>query len=106
MGTGVECVPKNHSYFPVIGSMKTPVLEPLKTVHEPIVQTLDRTRKSVFERFPLLFTLLGSFGLVATFYGFERIIDRIELLADYPFILLGVGLVTLIATGSLYKKLG
>lgn len=86
--------------------MKSPVLEPLKTVHEPIVQKLDQTRKSVFERFPLLFTLLGSFGLVATFYGFERIIDRIELLAEHPFILLGVGLATLIVTGSLYKKLG
>ncbi|HEX9679531.1 MAG TPA: hypothetical protein VGA08_02840 [Candidatus Saccharimonadales bacterium] len=70
-----------------------------------LVQKIDTKRQAAFTRFPLLFTLLGTFGLVATFYGFEHLIDRADVLADNPFILLGTGVITLILTGSLYKKL-
>jgi uncharacterized integral membrane protein len=66
---------------------------------------LEEKRKAVFQRFPLLFTLLGTFGLVATFHGFERVMDQIGL-SNQPFVLLGVGLALLIFTGTLYKKLG
>ena len=68
-------------------------------------RSLERTR-SVFGRFPLPFTLLGAFGLVATFYGFEGIIDRIDIFADNPYILLITGVAILAVTGQLYKKLG
>lgn len=78
----------------------------LKEVPAPVINKLAETRESVFAKFPLLFTLLGTFGLVATFYGFEGIINKIDLLANNPVILLGVGLLALIATGTLYKKLG
>jgi hypothetical protein len=71
-----------------------------------VVSKLSQGRQSVFDRFPLLFTMLATFGVVATFYGFERIIDRVELLSDNPLILLGVGVLTLIFTGTLYRKLG
>lgn len=70
-----------------------------------IAHKIDERRRAVFERFPLVFTLLGSFGLVATFYGFEGIINRVDLLAENPYILLGTGLLTLVLTGTLYKKL-
>ncbi len=70
-----------------------------------LVQMVDSRRRAVFERFPLVFTLLGSFGLVATFYGFERLIDKIDLFANNPWILLGTGVATLAVTGTLYKKL-
>lgn len=62
-------------------------------------------RDHVFKRFPLLFTLMGTFGLVATLYGFERLIDQIELFVENPLILLGTGILTLVLTGTLYKKL-
>jgi hypothetical protein len=62
-------------------------------------------REAVFTRFPLLFTILGAFGLVATFYGFEGVMDRTGL-SENPWILLAIGLSVLIFTGSLYKKLG
>jgi hypothetical protein len=64
-----------------------------------------RRRTTVFSRFPLLFTLLGTFGVVATFYGFQHILEDIPLLADYPYIALIVGLLILFVTGKLYKKL-
>lgn len=72
---------------------------------KPVVKDLFNPRKNPFERFPLLFTLLATFGFVATLYGFEHIINEIELLVDHPLIMLGVGVVTLIFTGTLYKKL-
>ncbi len=71
-----------------------------------VLHSFDRTRQGAVQRFPLLFTLLGAFGLVATFYGFEGIIDNIDFLADRPVTLLAVGVITLMLTGSLYKKLG
>ena len=74
---------------------------PNETLHKLIEQ-----RDSAFRRFPLLFTLLGTFGLMATFYGFQHIIQKIPLLANNPFITLVVGLVTLLLTGTLYKRLG
>lgn len=74
-------------------------------VPKPIVDRLAHQRDNAFNRFPLLFTLLGAFGLVATFYGFERVIDKINFFAGHPFLLLGTGLLLLILTGSLYKKL-
>lgn len=69
-----------------------------------IAHKIGEKRQAVFSRFPLLFTLLGAFGLVATFYGFERLIDA-TFLADSPWLLLGTGILTLVLTGTLYKKL-
>lgn len=82
------------------------IKKPFINTEQAIVQKLVQKKESVFQRFPLLFTMLGAFGLVATFYGFERLIDRVDLLAENPFILLGVGVSILVITGSLYKKLG
>ena len=69
-----------------------------------IENIITKQRKAVFTRFPLLFTLLGTFGLVATFYGFERLMDQLGL-SDNPIILLLVGIGILIFTGTLYKRL-
>lgn len=63
-------------------------------------------RQSVFKRFPVIFTLLVTFGVAATFYGFEMILARYQLLQQYPWLILSLGIGTLVATGTLYKKLG
>lgn len=87
--------------------MKTTKLSAKKFKQEPkiVAKKFDKTRQSVFNRFPLLFTMLGTFGVVATFYGFEGIIDKIDPLKENPFILLAVGILTLVLTGTLYRKL-
>ncbi|MCA9354696.1 MAG: hypothetical protein KC877_04215 [Candidatus Kaiserbacteria bacterium] len=64
-----------------------------------------RLRDSVFARFPVLFVLLSTFGLVATLYGFEKAIDQVDYFAEHPIMVLIIGLGTLTLTGSLYKKL-
>jgi len=63
------------------------------------------TRDSAFTRFPLLFLLLSTFGLVATFYGFEKVIDQIPFFIEKPHMVLLTGITILLATGALYKKL-
>lgn len=82
------------------------VFQKLTDTEKAVVTKIAEKKQNVLDRFPLLFTLLGTFGLVATFYGFEHLIDKVDLFSDNPFILLGVGVVTLIFTGTLYKKLG
>lgn len=62
-------------------------------------------RNSAFHKYPLLFVLLSSFGLVATFYGFEKVIDTIPFFSEKPYAILLTGVVVLILTGSLFKKL-
>lgn len=70
------------------------------------VKDLVHVRDTAFARFPLLFTLLVTFGLSATLYGMGKIVETIPLFVDHPVIPLVVGLVILLLTGRLYKKLG
>ncbi|TXG78176.1 hypothetical protein E6P97_00260 [Patescibacteria group bacterium] len=89
--------------------MKTKPSTPLEVVRKAeteVIKELTKRRDTAYQRFPLLFTMLATFGIVATFYGFEHLIDNINFLANNPILLLGVGLCTLILTGQLYKKLG
>ncbi len=72
---------------------------------KPVVDKLAQRRDSAFSRFPLFFTLMAAFGLVATTDGFTRLISKVPLLANNPYITLAVGLVALLITGTLYRKL-
>lgn len=70
------------------------------------VQTkLRRERQDAFRRFPLLFTLLTAFGVVITYNGIHDLIQKIGWLNRNPIITLIVGLLILLFTGTLYKKL-
>jgi hypothetical protein len=70
-----------------------------------IAKELKKTQRTAFQRFPLLFTLLGTFGAVAFFYGFEGVIAS-TVLEDHPVILMATGILILLTTGTIYKKLG
>ena len=63
-------------------------------------------RRSAFRRFPTFFTLLATFGAVATFLGIEKILEQYEVLTRYPWLMLAIGVGILVVTGRLYKKLG
>lgn len=88
--------------------MKNPEINPhsFKEKETAVINKIAEKRESVFSRFPLLFTLLATFGVVATFYGFEGLINKVNPLAENPVIVLATGLMVLILTGALYKKLG
>lgn len=66
---------------------------------------LVKKRNTVFARFPLLFTLLGTFGVTATLYGLSHLLDKFPLMSHNPIIPLGVGIFVLLITGQLYKRL-
>lgn len=80
-------------------------LAPITNAEKRLVQKLADERNIAETRFPLLFGLLITFGFVSTLYGFEKLIDRNELLTNNPWILLGIGVLTLLVTGTAYKKL-
>lgn len=79
---------------------------PFTDLDEKIIESAARRRESVAERYPLVFALIGTFGLVSTFYGFEKIIDSIDLFVNHPWILLVLGIGTLSVTGLALRKLG
>lgn len=79
---------------------------PFTDIDDKIIEKAKQRRESVAERYPLTFALVGTFGLVSTFYGFEKIIDSIDALANHPWILLVLGLGTLLITGLALRKLG
>jgi len=77
----------------------------LESVGSSLSGKMKLVRESAFTKFPLVFVLLSSFGLVATFYGFEKVIDQIPFLTNNPFLILITGIAVLLFTGALYKKL-
>ena len=64
-----------------------------------------RLRKTYAQKYPALFALAGTFGFVATLYGFEKLIDKIDLFVNNPWILLATGIGILLVTGAFYNKL-
>lgn len=78
---------------------------PFTDVEEKIAHRIVEGRDKAAVRFPLVFGLAASFGLVSTFYGFEALINKVDWLYNNPWLMLLVGVSTLIATGTAYKKL-
>ncbi len=79
---------------------------PFTDFEEKLIDSAAKRRETVAERYPLTFALIGTFGLVSTFYGFEKIIDSVELFVNHPWILLVIGISTLSITGLALRKLG
>lgn len=74
-------------------------------VEERIIGRATKQRESAAQRFPLAFGLTATFGLVSVLYGFEKLIDKVQLFANNPWILLVTGVLLLLATGAAYRKL-
>lgn len=79
---------------------------PFTHLDEKILEQAARRRETLAHRYPLAFALIGTFGFVSTLYGFEKMIDRVDLFVAHPWILLIVGVTTLSATGLALRKLG
>lgn len=80
-------------------------LLPFTQAEEKFIEKIVEKRDRAEVRFPLLTALAVTFGFVSTLYGFEKMIDRVDLFVNHPWILLIVGVSTLSFTGALYKKL-
>lgn len=62
-------------------------------------------RDTYANKYPVVFALGATFGFVATLYGFEKLIDKIDLFVNNPWILLAFGVSMLYVTGTFYNKL-
>ena len=82
-----------------------PFLVHARHIEHDIEKRVISYQQSAIHKFPFLFLGLSTFGAVAVFYGFEKIIDRTSFLADNPFMILVAGFMVLILTGALYRKL-
>lgn len=71
---------------------------------QDILSEQDAEWQKKLLRIPLLAPLLGGFGLVTTFYGFEKILDQTTLV-DHPVLMLSLGVAVLLLTGFFYRKL-
>ena len=78
----------------------------INTTESKIEKTVVPIRQSVIKRFPILFLLAVTFGITATATGMEQLILRYEIMRSHPAAILLIGVVTLIMTGTVYKKLG
>jgi uncharacterized integral membrane protein len=91
-------------------TMASDVLETTGNVTSEVTKTLDTyvapARTSVLKRFPVIFSLLVTFGVATTYYAFEKILSQYEILNQYPWLILMLGLSVLAFTGTLYKKIG
>jgi hypothetical protein len=67
---------------------------------------IEPVRKSIFRRFPILFSLLVTSGVTATFLGIEKLILKYQIFETSPELILLLGISILAFTGTLYKKLG
>jgi hypothetical protein len=76
-----------------------------KHVTHDVDELAKPIRENGLKRFPVVFALLSTFGLVSILYGFESIINGIPFLHDNPLVMLFVGVGILVLTGTLYKKL-
>mgnify|MGYP006306900649 CR=1 FL=1 len=93
---------ESHGY---LNDLETRVFNFMHDVPEAVHEVFKRHRRTAFERHPFLFSTLGLFGLVATWQGFDDIVERIQFFDTYPSVLLGAGLIILLFTGRLYRHL-
>jgi hypothetical protein len=67
---------------------------------------INPVREQLSKRFPGLYLMTATVGAIATFTGIEQILLQNNILQEYPWLILLMGVTTLFLTGTLYKRLG
>lgn len=97
--------------------MTTPPTDPVKTTMvevEKVVRTstaefertMEPVRRGLWKRYPVVFLLSVTFGATATFTGIEQLLLSSNLLRTHPIAILAIGVIVLVLTGRVSKKLG
>lgn len=77
----------------------------LEKLTEELNRRMNSRSQAVLRRYPLTFTLVALFGIVAVSEGVKGILEKINFFQNNPSYLFIAGLLTLIILGSVYKKL-
>jgi hypothetical protein len=72
---------------------------------ESVHEAFARHRQSAFQKHPFFFSTIGLLGLVATWQGFDDVMERVRYFDAYPGSLLIAGLIILLLTGRLYRQM-
>ena len=82
--------------------------DPIEQV-EKIVKNINdgaaKYTKPVFAHYPLIFAFLITFGATCIIEGLRFFFEEFKFFKENPSVLILIGLLILILTGSLYKKL-
>ena len=81
------------------------VLKKLEDLTARMNQLFAEKGKNVFSRYPLIFALLIVFGVTMVTQGIKDMLLKISLFQNNPFVMFVMGIIVLIITGTLYKKL-
>ena len=83
---------------------KDPILE-IERIIKGLHDEAGKYTKPVLKRYPLLFAFLLTFSFAAVLHGFDLMTDEIQIFHDKPWLLIAIGAVCLLLTGTLYKLL-
>lgn len=93
-------------------SFETTVSSTLDSIDSTVVEATKKidtlvspTRSTFAKRYPTLFSLLATLGVIMTFLGIEQILLTADILERHPMLILALGVAILALTGTLYKKL-
>jgi len=82
--------------------------DPIREIERIIKELHDKAgnyTRPVLSRYPLIFAFLLTFSLAAILHGFELFTDEVPIFYEHPTLLILIGVVTLLLTGTLYKLL-
>jgi succinate dehydrogenase hydrophobic anchor subunit len=97
---------EEHSVSKNVADVALLIEQAIITAEKNIERKINPFRDHVTKRFPTLFILLSTFGLIATYLGMEQILLQYNVTEENPLLLIIVGVSVLVFTGTLYKKLG
>lgn len=81
------------------------LLKKVEDLTAKLNQTFEKRTKPVLSRYPLLFALLVIIGATMMSQGAKELIMEVSFLRTSPLLMFVIGMVLLIITGTLYKKL-
>lgn len=81
------------------------ILDEIEEIGKKFEHKTAKSSKAAFARYPITFTILSVFGFLAVQAGFINLTAKITFLNNNPWILIFIGLMILIATGTFYKWL-
>jgi hypothetical protein len=79
---------------------------PFVEFEERLIERLTEHRNTAAKKFPLGFAVLATLGVLMTMQGLSKLLEKIPLVHNNPWISFVSGLALLLTTGTLYKKLG
>lgn len=81
------------------------ILKHLEDLSNQINKTMETKTKNVFSKYPITFGVLILVGVVSLHEGIKGILKEFGFLNISPWYLFSLGIILLLITGTIYKKL-